>query len=187
MSDGLKKRFDSEVEKVASDLRAENARKFKRATDYIESEERETQQLLTKINKAVSGEISLTEALNGNIEKPNTATLISTQDTSKYSTESELPDFTEFDESARQAYGKMLAAALPLDKSSESMPSSEARDGSSREIIAIRDESVASSAQLLLDRTKTLTAQTTSHEIELAANESGLYDTGENLAEYQYR
>jgi hypothetical protein len=114
MSDGLKKRYDSEVEAFASELRSENARKFKRATDYIESEEKETQEILAKLEKAISGEISLDEALGGKIQKAGDAKLISASESSGYSTISEVPDFTEFDESARAAYGQMLASTFSI-------------------------------------------------------------------------
>lgn len=175
MSDGLKKRFDSEVEAFASELRAENARKFKRATDYIESEERETREILAQLERAISGEISLDEALGGKVQKAGDARLISAN--SGLSTESELPDFTEFDESARAAYGQMIASAVP----------SQVSDVSSNRI-AIRDESVASAAESLLIKTQTISASVTSNQLELATD-TGLSnsDQGENLAEYQYR
>ncbi len=102
MSEGLRKRGDTEAQTLADSLKSENAQKFGIATRYIESESQETKRLQAELIEVERGHKSLGEVFGGSkITSQNT--LVSSE-ISGLNTESPLPDFTEFNSRAYDAY-----------------------------------------------------------------------------------
>lgn len=108
MKDGLGNRGDAEAEALAHELRSENNEKFGIANGFVNSEIRETTELQAKLREVQLGNMTLAELFGKPTQNADHILAVAN---GAYSTESELPDFTKFNERAYTAYAAMTAPA----------------------------------------------------------------------------
>jgi hypothetical protein len=106
MREGLRIRGDAEAEALATELRRDNDEKFNLANGFVKSEMHEITELQAQLHLVQTGKKDLSDIF-GTRKSGGNAEL--TDSANPYSTESELPDFTKFNERAYVAYSELLA------------------------------------------------------------------------------